>query len=108
MHLRRSRQRETRLGANDSVGGLGASSGSEPNGHRSRIALSRTIQDNVSPTSSPGTRRGGFEERWTARRNRRRAPLSPELWHCTAYPGLHIDLAPEATWAQPLSREELS
>jgi hypothetical protein len=33
----------------------------------------------------------------------RRAPLSTELWHCTAYPGI-----PEATWAQPLSREELS
>src|SRR6202034_2584659 len=31
------------------------------------------------------------------------APLSTELWHCTAYPG-----NPEATWAQPLSREELS
>jgi hypothetical protein len=33
----------------------------------------------------------------------RRAPLSTELWHCTAYPEI-----PEATWAQPLSREELS
>jgi hypothetical protein len=33
----------------------------------------------------------------------RRAPLSTELWHCTAYP-----VIPEATWAQPLSREELS
>ena len=31
------------------------------------------------------------------------APLSTELWHCTAYPEI-----PEATWAQPLSREELS
>jgi hypothetical protein len=33
----------------------------------------------------------------------RRAPLSTELWHCSAYPEI-----PEATWAQPLSREELS
>jgi hypothetical protein len=32
------------------------------------------------------------------------APLSSELRHCTAYP----ELLPEATWAQPLSREELS
>jgi hypothetical protein len=33
----------------------------------------------------------------------RLAPLSSELWHCTAYPA-----EPEATWAQPLAREELS
>ena len=33
------------------------------------------------------------------------APLSSELRHHTAYPGR---LDPEATWAQPLSREELS
>ena len=33
----------------------------------------------------------------------RLAPLSSELWHCTAYPA-----EPEATWAQPLTREELS
>jgi hypothetical protein len=32
------------------------------------------------------------------------APLSSELRHCTAYPEFH----PEATWAQPLVREELS
>jgi hypothetical protein len=32
------------------------------------------------------------------------APLSSELRHCTAYPAFH----PEATWAQPLAREELS
>src|SRR5271169_3678458 len=32
------------------------------------------------------------------------APPSSELRHCTAYPVLH----PEATWAQPLGREELS
>jgi hypothetical protein len=32
------------------------------------------------------------------------APLSSELRHCTAYP----ELCPEATWAQPLGREELS
>jgi hypothetical protein len=32
------------------------------------------------------------------------APLSSELRHCTAYP----EFLPEATWAQPLSREELS
>jgi len=32
------------------------------------------------------------------------APLSSELRHCTAYPESH----PEATWAQPLGREELS
>jgi hypothetical protein len=31
------------------------------------------------------------------------APLSSELWHHTAYPA-----EPEATWAQPLTREELS
>ena len=31
------------------------------------------------------------------------APLSSELWHYTAYPA-----EPEATWAQPLTREELS
>jgi hypothetical protein len=31
------------------------------------------------------------------------APLSTELWHHTAYPA-----EPEATWAQPLTREELS
>jgi hypothetical protein len=34
---------------------------------------------------------------------RRAAPLSSELWHHTAYP-----VEPEATWAQPLIREELS
>ena len=33
----------------------------------------------------------------------RLTPLSSELWHCTAYPA-----EPEATWAQPLTREELS
>jgi len=33
------------------------------------------------------------------------APLSSELWHHTAYPA---QSKPEATWAQPLSREELS
>jgi hypothetical protein len=33
------------------------------------------------------------------------APLSSELWHHTAYPA---ESKPEATWAQPLSREELS
>ncbi|MDT5199051.1 MAG: hypothetical protein QOH34_573 [Mycobacterium sp.] len=32
------------------------------------------------------------------------APPSSELRHCTAYP----ELRPEATWAQPLGREELS
>jgi hypothetical protein len=32
------------------------------------------------------------------------APLSSELRHCTAYREFH----PEATWAQPLVREELS
>jgi hypothetical protein len=31
------------------------------------------------------------------------APLSSKLWHYTAYPA-----EPEATWAQPLSRGELS
>ncbi|MDT5352076.1 MAG: hypothetical protein QOJ56_608, partial [Mycobacterium sp.] len=31
------------------------------------------------------------------------APLSSELWHYKAYPEI-----PEATWAQPLTREELS
>jgi hypothetical protein len=39
---------------------------------------------------------------WSRHINRL-APLSSELWHCTAYPA-----EPEATWAQPLTREELS
>jgi hypothetical protein len=43
------------------------------------------------------------EGRWVARRKGRVAPLSSELWQCTAYPEI-----PEATWAQPLIREELS
>ena len=34
----------------------------------------------------------------TARRKTSDAPLSSELWHCTAY----LDFRPEATWAQPL------
>jgi hypothetical protein len=43
------------------------------------------------------------EGRWVARRKGRVAPLSSELWQCTAYPEI-----PEATWAQPLIRDELS
>jgi hypothetical protein len=40
----------------------------------------------------------------TARQsNSAAAPLSSELWHHTAYP-----TESEATWAQPLTREELS
>src|SRR5690349_2254987 len=38
-------------------------------------------------------RHGGFEGRSIARCDDRRAPLSPELWHCTAYPedsGSHL------------------
>jgi len=38
-------------------------------------------------TSSRRTRSGGLEEKSIARRNRRRAPLSLELWQCTTYPG---------------------
>jgi hypothetical protein len=45
-----------------------------------------------------------YEKGLTRRRSDGHAPLSPELRHCTAYP--IID--PEATWAQPLGRGELS
>ena len=57
----------------------------------------------ASPTSSAYTPARRSRKRSMARREGRRAPLSTELWHCTAYPEI-----PEATWAQPLSREELS
>jgi hypothetical protein len=42
--------------------------------------------------------------------NTESAPLSSELWHHTAYPAQSAcsTSMPEATWAQPLSREELS
>ena len=41
---------------------------------------------------------------WSPPAGGRTAPLSSELRHCTAYP----EFRPEATWAQPLGREELS
>jgi len=61
----------------------------------------------LSPPRGPGTR--GCH--CVAHREERQpegpdtAPLSSELRHHTAYPGCR---SPEATWAQPLIREELS
>jgi len=85
--------------------GDGAGAGSERNGHRSRI---RTVTRThfASPPHGQGTQGCQYVAhgmRWTRQMDRAAAPLSSELWHCTAYPA-----EPEATWAQPLTREELS
>src|ERR1700761_2736630 len=68
------------------------------------MVLIRTIGRNCLGPPPPvrGTRRAA-KRGGTPDGNRRVAPLSPELWHHTAYPA-----EPEATWAQPLTREELS
>lgn len=59
----------------------------------------------LSPPHSQGAR-GRHGARGARGRDERSdtAPLSSKLQHRTTYP---VDL-PEATWAQPLSREELS
>ncbi|MDT5254129.1 MAG: hypothetical protein QOH07_3083 [Mycobacterium sp.] len=71
-----------------------------PDRNQTVIDLRCVCRPHLLPPAHPQRR---FEERSIAQRNRRTAPLSSELWHCTAYPE-----NPEATWAQPLSREELS
>jgi hypothetical protein len=76
----------------DSDGGEGAGAGSERNGHRSRI---RTITRNhfASPPHGQGTQGCRHVARGMGRIRQLQpaaAPLSSELWHCTAYPGLHI------------------
>ena len=88
----------------DPVGGVAAIPRSEANGQRSRIAMSGTIHGIyvLSHLLLPMHRGWRLDERRFGRRERSQGtPLATELWHCTAYPEI-----PEATWAQPLSREE--
>jgi hypothetical protein len=89
----------------DSDGEDDAGAGSEQSGHRSRIrTFTRTHF--ASPPHGQGTQGCRHVAHGMRRIRPHRptaTPLSSELWHCTAYP-----VMPEATWAQPLSREELS
>jgi hypothetical protein len=103
--LAQSRKAETSGGEADSDHGNGAGVGSRRNGHRSGI---RTIVETHFALTSSRPGHTGMPTRCTQDEDSAETKAGTPLDRASTPHGVSGQIKPEATWAQPLIREELS